>query len=248
MHPIEAGVNYYRRYIGDFQADTMSLSMMEQGAYDRLLDHYYATERPIPLNSDRAAIICRAITLEERAAVQMILDYYFNRTAAGWEHLRVKKEIELSKARSGAAKESGKRGADSRWHGKHDGKPYGEQDGNSDSKGDSKADSKRNGSPTTNHQPNTNNTTSSAIADYSAGFVRFWQTWPKSKRKLRKFNAWKIWTRLNLDPFTETIVAHVLAARDSQHWRDGFDPMPETYLNQRRWDDDLEPGAERLVI
>jgi hypothetical protein len=91
MHPIEAGVNYYRRYIGDFQADTMSLSMMEQGAYDRLLDHYYATERPIPLNSDRAAIICRAITIEERAAVQMILDYYFNRTAAGWEHLRVER-------------------------------------------------------------------------------------------------------------------------------------------------------------
>ncbi len=133
-------MNYYRRYIGDFQADTMSLSMMEQGAYDRLLDHYYASEKPIPLNTDRAAIICRAVTMEERAAVQMVLDTYFQKREDGWHNARADKEIGLSMVRSKA----GKQGADGKWHGKPDGK------------GDADAMAKRwqNGCPpTTNHQP-----------------------------------------------------------------------------------------------
>ena len=100
---------YYRRYVADFRADTMALSMMEQGAYDRLLDHYYATEQPIPLALDRAAIICRAVTAKERAAVKDVLEQYFERGPDGWHQKRADHEIAMSeKARFNGARNTGK--------------------------------------------------------------------------------------------------------------------------------------------
>jgi uncharacterized protein YdaU (DUF1376 family) len=41
-------VNFYKRFIGDIQAKTGALSLAEFGAYDRLLDHYYSTEKAVP--------------------------------------------------------------------------------------------------------------------------------------------------------------------------------------------------------
>jgi uncharacterized protein YdaU (DUF1376 family) len=153
-------VNYYRRYVGDFQADTMHLSMMEQGAYDRLLDYYYATERPIPPNSDRAAMICRAITLEERAAVTLVLETYFERATDGWRHKRVEKELQLARDRSENASEAGKAGAEARWgdgnsHSKRHGKKPSGSDGNSDGSplSNHHSPTSKDQPPDSNHQP-----------------------------------------------------------------------------------------------
>ena len=97
----------------------MHLSMMEQGAYDRLLDYYYATEKPIPPNSDRAAMICRAITSEERAAVTLVLDSYFERREDGWYHNRVEKELAAARKRTVKAEDA----ADARWNAQPNAKP-----------------------------------------------------------------------------------------------------------------------------
>ncbi|WP_412016179.1 DUF1376 domain-containing protein, partial [Burkholderia pseudomallei] len=43
-------MNFWNRHIGDLIRDTVSLSMLEDGAYNRLLDQYYQTERPLPLD------------------------------------------------------------------------------------------------------------------------------------------------------------------------------------------------------
>ena len=39
-------MNWYKRYIGDYQRDTGHLSMVEHGSYTLMLDTYYATGRP----------------------------------------------------------------------------------------------------------------------------------------------------------------------------------------------------------
>ena len=41
-------MNWYKRYIGDYQRDTGHLSLVEHGAYTLMLDTYYATSRPLP--------------------------------------------------------------------------------------------------------------------------------------------------------------------------------------------------------
>ncbi len=97
---------YFRCYIEAFEGATVDLSMLEDGAYNRLLRHYYRTEQSLPLNSDRLARICKAITLEERAAVEAVLDRFFIRQPDGWHNERADHEVAVSQT----ARENGSRG------------------------------------------------------------------------------------------------------------------------------------------
>lgn len=66
-------VNYYNHHIGDYITKTIHLSLEQHGAYRRMMDIYYSTEKPLPLDID---LICRKIpthTESERAAVIYIL-------------------------------------------------------------------------------------------------------------------------------------------------------------------------------
>ena len=72
------------------------------------------------------------------------------------------------------------------------------------------------------------------------GFGKFWATWPKSDRKVAKAECEKRWRSRGLEADAERIVAHVEAMARSKQWRDGFDPAPLTYLNQRRWEDGVQ--------
>jgi uncharacterized protein YdaU (DUF1376 family) len=62
-------MNHYPKHVGDYIRDTVGLSMLEEGAYTRMLDQYYAAERPLPL--DRALVyrLARAKSVGERKAV-----------------------------------------------------------------------------------------------------------------------------------------------------------------------------------
>lgn len=86
-------MNFYKRFIGDIQRDTGHLSLAEFGAYDRLLDHYYATETPLPSDVDACCRIARAMTKDERKAVSNILNQYFTPTDAGFIQKRVEAEL-----------------------------------------------------------------------------------------------------------------------------------------------------------
>jgi hypothetical protein len=69
--------------------------------------------------------------------------------------------------------------------------------------------------------------------------------WPKSKRKVGKAECEKRWAARGLDAKADAILAHVQALKASRQWKDGFEPAPLTYLNQRRWEDD-EPAQGNL--
>lgn len=68
---------WYARYVGDYQRKTSHLSILEHGAYNLLLDHYYATGRPLPANASVLHRICRAFASDEQAAVQSVIDQFF---------------------------------------------------------------------------------------------------------------------------------------------------------------------------
>jgi uncharacterized protein YdaU (DUF1376 family) len=104
-------VNYYSHHIGDYLTDTAHLSILEDGAYRRLMDRYYSTETPI--NSDETALfrVLRARSPEEQEAVRVVLEEFFDLTEAGWTHKRCDAEIEAFRAKSGKAAEA----ANKRW-------------------------------------------------------------------------------------------------------------------------------------
>jgi hypothetical protein len=75
------------------------------------------------------------------------------------------------------------------------------------------------------------------------GFRRFWQSYPATRRRVAKVKCLAVWVSNNLESSADAIVAHVVAMSPTQQWREGYEPAPLTYLNQRRWEDGLPVGA-----
>lgn len=87
-------MNFYDKHIGDFIRDTVGLSMIEDGAYNRLLDQLYQTERALPLEKKEVYRMARATSAPERKAVDYVLGKFFQSTAEGYTQKRAQAQIE----------------------------------------------------------------------------------------------------------------------------------------------------------
>ncbi|MBT9164689.1 MAG: hypothetical protein DDT23_00693 [candidate division WS2 bacterium] len=76
-------------------------------------------------------------------------------------------------------------------------------------------------------------------------FDLFWKTYPK---KVNKAYAIKVWNKLKpSQELTNTIISAVEKAKKSVEWRKDkgqFIPHPSTYLNNKRWEDELTMKEE----
>jgi uncharacterized protein YdaU (DUF1376 family) len=103
-------VNYWPRWINAITRKTAHLSLAAMGAYDRLLDHYYAHEAPLPGSFDECCRIVRAMTKTEREAVKQVLSEFFALDDGKFVQDRADEEIALAKPKMDAARTNGKRG------------------------------------------------------------------------------------------------------------------------------------------
>jgi uncharacterized protein YdaU (DUF1376 family) len=101
-------VNYVERHFGDWARDTSHLSMLEDGAYNRLCDLYYVRETPLPVDLQACCRLVRAASKPERDAVKSVLTEFFVLTDDGWRHRRCDAEIERFRTKSGKASASAK--------------------------------------------------------------------------------------------------------------------------------------------
>lgn len=78
------------------------------------------------------------------------------------------------------------------------------------------------------------------------GFERFWSAYPK---KTAKQAALKAWTKLRPDEgLTETILSALEWFKQTDQWRKDngqYIPYPATWLNGKRWEDDLKIEEEK---
>lgn len=102
-------MHYYQRHLGDYSTATPHLSLLEHGAYTKLLDYYYTTESPIP--DALCERIAGASSVPERKAVRYVLAQFFTLDGSEWRSKRADKEIAAFHAKSLKAKES----AEARW-------------------------------------------------------------------------------------------------------------------------------------
>jgi uncharacterized protein YdaU (DUF1376 family) len=96
-------MNFYRRFPGDYAADTQHLSTFQHGCYTLLLDHLYSTEKPIASLED-ARRIARTTNGVQRCQLQSVLDQYFVIRENGYWHKRVDEELKHAELRKSKAK------------------------------------------------------------------------------------------------------------------------------------------------
>lgn len=99
-------MHFYRFHIGDYKSATAHLSNEEDLAYRRLLDMYYDTEKPIPLETDWVA---RRIRVGSDVVATVLQDMFLE-TENGWVHDRCDEEIREYHRMADRARANGKAG------------------------------------------------------------------------------------------------------------------------------------------
>lgn len=114
--PKTGGFPWYPFWQGDYIEATTHLSMIEDGAYIRLLNTYYAKER-LPSSRRRLYAICRATSRIERRAVDFIVETYF--TVQGDRLFHKRAETVIADRRHFYAEQTrkAKLGGQARWKG-----------------------------------------------------------------------------------------------------------------------------------
>jgi hypothetical protein len=74
-------------------------------------------------------------------------------------------------------------------------------------------------------------------AEYSAGFLKFWETWPYSKRKGAQGKCWDKWLSKKLESKIDEIISHIEYRESNGDFKDQqFIEAPLVYLNGAKWE------------
>ncbi len=217
-------MNFYKKHIGAYAKKTPHLTLMEHGAYNLLMDACYSTEEPLPADKQSLHKICRATTTAERKAVDSVADRFFPVNGDGFRHNpRCDEELAtyhsqcITNRDTAIAREEARR--------KH------------------KQSTKRATNDPTNRTPNSEFRiqkelkSKSLSADAEGAFAKFWSAYP---RHTDGQGALKSWKKLNPDgELLDIILAALGVQKQSEQWRRGVIPHAATWLNRRRWEDEI---------
>ncbi|MFN7432797.1 MAG: YdaU family protein [Betaproteobacteria bacterium] len=102
-------MNFVKLYIGDYQRDTGHLSIAEHGAYLLMLQHAYATEKPLPTGKALHRLL-RAESKADRDAIDSVVRQFWAESAAGLVNARADEEIRKADHQRTVNREVGKLG------------------------------------------------------------------------------------------------------------------------------------------
>jgi uncharacterized protein YdaU (DUF1376 family) len=232
-------MHYYQHNIKTFNSATRFLTRVERSLYRDLIELYYDTEQPLVSDKERLQRLVIANSEEEKNALDFVLSEFFTLEDDGFHHEYCDLEIEKYKKQHEAKSLAGKASAAKRKQ------PL------------KRSPSKKNSSSTgvqqsfnecsTNQEPITNNQEpkEKANAQNAVAFDAFWTAYPKKKDRKKSEQAW---VKLKLTDEQAGEILKKLAQQVMQpSWLkdDGqYIPYPTTYLNGRRWEDDLEPVVQ----
>ena len=220
-------MHYYKRNIGDYAKKAARLSMLQHGAYTLLIDACYDRERFPTL--EEAMEWTWASTTDEREAVEFVLRKFFTLIDGKFVQKRIQEEVEHYYAKA----ENNKRIAQER-------EAKRKEQRTNRTRNVYEASPDVNETPP-NHKPlTTNQEPTNTKASEPPLFAEFWSAYPK---KVGKPAAMKAFRALRA---TDETLAQMLAAiqtsKHSDNWQKQggqFIPNPATWLNQRRWEDQI---------
>ena len=229
-------MNYYPFHIGDYRSATNFLSNEEDLAYRRLLDMYYDTEQLIPLDTQWVSRRLRVGT----DALETVLNDFFVKDESGYRHARCDAEIAEYNRKADIARENGKKGGRRKAAQNLEKNPSG-----------SKLVSSGNQEPAqslANQEPRTKNQKRYSSPDGAGNlFDTFWKAYPK---KVAKEVAAKAFAKLRpSQEMLDEMLAAIAIQKATPQWTSvQFIPNPATWLNQARWQDEVDgnTGTENL--
>jgi uncharacterized protein YdaU (DUF1376 family) len=228
-------VKWYKFAAAEYQIKTIHLSDAEDLAYRRLLDMAYLSEKPIPLDTN---LVSRRIRLDQDI-VEQVLSEFFEKTESGYRNRRVEEEVQayqtIIERNLKGAKAAAQKAAERAAQGVKRRSPRTLTEPTSDHQGNHQGSSEN---TIANLEGNQNKNKNISPLPPSGGFDRFWSTWPSSPRKVGKAACFKTWLKHGMDEHCDRIVSHVSRLKGTTQWLTGFEPAPQTYLNQKRWLDD----------
>lgn len=91
-----------------------------------------------------------------------------------------------------------------------------------------------------------------SLSRYSARFEAFWAAWPKHERKTGKLKTYQAWKKIKPSPDKNSEMARLIlqaveGQKNGKAWRKeggAYIPMPITWLNGGRWEDEVFPAEE----
>lgn len=223
-------MNFFKLYIGDYQRDTAHLSVTEHGAYLLMLQHYYATEKPLPIGKALHRML-RAQDKAEREAIDSVSAQFWTVSEAGLVNERADQEMHKATQQAqtnrdiALAREAARKAA----RDKHEAST------------NRATNDQPNQTPDTRHQKEKppKPPKGGSAHGFPPGFEEFWAAYPK---KVGKDAAAKAFAQRKVDAGLLALMLRAIAAqRGCEQWRkDGgqFVPNPATWLNQGRWQDE----------
>lgn len=97
---------WYKHFLDDYDRDTQDLSLLQHGAYRRLLDAYFQREGPLPQKLSQIYRMVRAHSGAEQRAVSSILSRFFNLHDGLYFNNRAQSEIVKYQAQCAANRRS----------------------------------------------------------------------------------------------------------------------------------------------
>jgi len=220
-------MHYYQFNIGDYKSATSHLTNEEDLAYRRLLDMYYDSESKIPLDTQWVAKRIRV----EASVIRDVLNDMFIRHEDGYFHARCQQVIDAYHSMAEKNRANGRLGGRKK-------NPVGNPV-DTDSQPIAKA--------TINHKLETRND-----KPINEDFEEFWKAYPKKTGKDLARAAFA--KRKVNNELLQTMLKAIAQQKNTDQWKKEngqFIPMPATWLNQGRWQDEvvsLVPDYKRGLI
>lgn len=146
-------MNYYPFHIGDFRSGTVNMSRHARWIYRDMLDIYYDSEKPLPLDLDLLCDQVGAESEDERRIVERHLRFKFTKTEEGYRHDICDQVIADYHVKAETAKTNGKKGGRPKKAAATEEKPAGFQSGSDQVSDGNPKETKSQ----TNQEPITNN-------------------------------------------------------------------------------------------
>jgi len=221
---------YYPMYPSDYLADTAFLSLEAHGMYFLLLQNLWLHDGELPADAKKLA---RLMRLDPRQVRRYLghkvggksegeLSDYFEVSNGLLSNSRLSEElakcIDKSEKNRKAALTRHHANAEQTHHVKH---AIPEPDSNTDKKKNIKKKD----------------------LTLPKKFTEWWSLYPKKRKKVE---ALKIWNRDNLESRADEIIAATEQQKAHERaWREGYIPDPTTYLNNERWNDEIDRTDSR---